>query len=48
MYSATSADMDGDGRDDIIINEMRGNSVDPTALDVGNLLIIGGATIPKE
>ena len=48
MYSATAADMDNDGLDDLIINEMRGNGVAPAALDVGNLLIIGGATIPKE
>lgn len=48
MYSATAADMDGDGRDDMIINEMRGNGVEAAALDVGNLLIIGGARIPKE
>jgi hypothetical protein len=47
MYSAASADMDGDGRDDLIINEMRGNGVAATAFDVGNLLIIGGARIPK-
>lgn len=48
MYSAASADMDGDGHDDLIINEMRGNGVAAPALDVGNLLIIGGAAIPKE
>jgi len=48
MYSATSADMDNDGRDDLVINEMRGNGVAAAALDVGNLIIIGGATVPKE
>ena len=47
MYSAAAADMDGDGRIDLIVNEMRGNGVSPTALDVGNLLIIGGARVPK-
>jgi len=48
MYSAASADMDGDGSDDLVINEMRGNGVDVGALDVGNLIIISGATVPKE
>ena len=48
MYSAASADLDGDGRDDLIINEMRGNGAAAAALDVGNLLVIGGAAIPKE
>ncbi|HBK90511.1 MAG TPA: hypothetical protein DDZ68_02440, partial [Parvularcula sp.] len=48
MYSAASADMDRDGRDDLIVNEMRGNGVSPAATDVGNLLVIGGAAIPKQ
>ena len=47
MYSAAAADIDGDGRTDLIVNEMRGNGVSTTALDVGNLLIIGGARVPK-
>jgi hypothetical protein len=47
MYSATAADMDGDGLDDLIVNEMLGNGVAPAAVDVGNLLIIGGAIVPK-
>ncbi len=47
MYSAAAADIDGDGRTDLIVNEMRGNGVSATALDVGNLLIIGGARVPK-
>jgi len=47
MYSAAAADMDGDGLTDLIVNEMRGNGVAPAALDVGNLLIIGGARVPK-
>ncbi len=40
-------DIDGDGRTDLIVNEMRGNGISPASLDVGNLLIIGGAHIPK-
>lgn len=47
MYSAAAADLDGDGRTDLIVNEMRGNGAAPDALDVGNLLIIGGARVPK-
>lgn len=47
MYSAAAADVDGDGRTDLIVNEMRGNGNSPAALDVGNLLIIGGARVPK-
>ncbi len=47
MYSAAAADIDGDGRTDLIVNEMRGNGISPASLDVGNLLIIGGARIPK-
>ena len=48
MYSATAGDMDNDGRDDLIINEMRGNGVAASTIDVGNLLIISGAAIPKD
>lgn len=47
MYSATAADMDGDGRDDLIVNEMRGNGIAAGALDVGNVVIISGALLPK-
>lgn len=47
MYSAAWGDVDADGRTDLVINEMRGNGRDPAALDVGNLLIIGGSAIPK-
>ena len=42
-----TSNIDGDGRTDLIVNEMRGNGVSPAALDVGNLLIIGGARVPK-
>ena len=41
-YSAAGGDIDGDGRDDIISNEMLGNGVDPGAIDVGNLIVISG------
>lgn len=47
MYSAAAADMDGDGRADLIVNEMRGNGIGAAALDVGNLLIIAGGRVPK-
>lgn len=47
MYSAAWGDLDADGHDDLVINEMRGNGRDPAALDVGNLLVLGGASIPK-
>ena len=45
MYSGLSADVNGDGFDDLIINEMRGNG--SSALDVGNLLVIDGASVPR-
>ncbi|MCH8929655.1 MAG: FG-GAP repeat protein [Proteobacteria bacterium] len=48
MYSAAAADMDRDGKIDLIINEMRGNGVSPAALDVGNLLIISGEIVPRR
>ena len=41
-YSAAAGDVDGDGRTDIITNEMVGNGVDPAALDVGNLIVLSG------
>ncbi len=42
-YSAAAADVDGDGLSDIITNEMQGNG--STAVDVGNMLLIGGAML---
>ena len=48
MYSAAAADIDQDGKIDLIINEMRGNGVSPAALDVGNLLIISGEIVPRN
>ncbi len=47
MYSAVGADVDGDGRTDLVINEMRGNGFAVDAVDVGNLLIVDGAAVPR-
>ncbi|MEM7362637.1 MAG: FG-GAP repeat protein [Pseudomonadota bacterium] len=47
MYSGTAADVTQDGRDDLIINEMKGNGIASDALDVGNLIIIPGAIMPR-
>ena len=41
-YSGAAGDVDGDGYDDLITNEMLGNGVAPIAEDVGNLLIVSG------
>jgi hypothetical protein len=41
-YSAAAGDMDGDGRIDLLINEMVGNGSGPENIDAGNLLILGG------
>ena len=45
-YSAAAGDIDGDGRVDIIVNEMEGNGLSPGTVDVGNLLLISGAALP--
>ncbi len=39
-YSAAAGDIDGDGRDDLITNEMLGNG--SSAVDVGNLIVVNG------
>jgi hypothetical protein len=44
-YSAASGDVDGDGRIDLICNEMIGNGMSPDTIDVGNLIIISGASL---
>ena len=40
-YSAATGDLDGDGRTDLIANEMVGNGLTPEAIDVGNMLLLG-------
>ena len=40
-YSAMAGDIDGDGRTDLITNEMRGDGTTPADVDRGNLVIIG-------
>jgi len=42
-YSASYGDMDGDGRTDIITNEMTGNG--PSGENIGNLILISGAKL---
>ena len=44
-YSAASGDLDDDGRTDIIMNEMVGNGVGPSSIDMGNLIILSGAAL---
>lgn len=44
-YSAGSFDLDGDGRTDLITNEMVGNGISPDTVDAGNLLVVRGAGI---
>lgn len=41
-YSAAAGDIDGDGKTDLITNEMLGNGTAPGVVDVGNLIIIDG------
>jgi hypothetical protein len=47
-YSAAAGDLNGDGRVDIITNEMQGDGVLPAAEDVGNLLLISGRVLAGE
>ena len=44
-YSGTAGDLDGDGRDELITNEMLGNGIKPDAEDVGNLIVLSGALL---
>ena len=42
-YSAAAGHVDGDGRIDLIINEMLGDGLLPAAEDTGNLIVLSGA-----
>jgi hypothetical protein len=45
-YSAAGGDVDGDGRPDVIVNEMQGNG---TAVDdVGNVIVVSGRRIAGQ
>lgn len=44
-YSAASGDINGDGRTDLIINEMAGNALGGTLEDVGNVLVIDSKSL---
>ncbi len=43
FYSAASADVDGDGREDLLFNEMLGDT--PSGDDIGNLIVLTGARL---
>ena len=47
-YSAAAGDIDNDGQVDLITNEMVGNGAGANAVDVGNLIIISGATVAQS
>ena len=51
-YSAAAADLDGDGRADLVANEMLGDGLAPSAVDTGNLILVSGAalsgTVPSD
>jgi len=44
-YSAAAGDVDGDGKTDLITNEMLGNGSSPAAEDKGNLIVVSGARL---
>ncbi|HEB90940.1 MAG TPA: hypothetical protein ENI85_15305 [Deltaproteobacteria bacterium] len=44
-YSGTAGDLDGDGRDDLILNEMVGNGLQPGTIDVGNQIVVSGRAL---
>ncbi len=46
-YSAAAGDIDGNGRIDIVTNEMTGNGVGGGTTDVGNLIIVSGALLAE-
>ncbi len=47
-YSAAAADVDGDGRIDLITNEMTGNGAGGSPRNVGNLILLSGAILGLE
>jgi hypothetical protein len=47
-YSAAAADVDGDGRTDLIANEMQGDGSSPAAEDTGNLIVVSGARLAGQ
>lgn len=47
-YSASAADLDGDGRLDLVVNEMTGRGLAPGTEEVGNLVVIRGAAMRPE
>jgi len=47
-YSAASGDLDGDGRTDLVVNEMLGNGATPQAVDSGTLIAVPGALLAPE
>jgi hypothetical protein len=47
-YSAAAGDVDGDGRTDLVTNEMLGDGVLPAAEDTGNLILLSGAVFVPE
>ncbi len=47
-YSAAAGDVDGDGKTDIITNEMVGNGIGPQNLDAGNLIVLSGDFISPD
>ena len=44
-YSADAADYDGDGVDDLIVNEMLGDGILPEDANTGNVIVISGTLI---
>ncbi len=44
-YSGAAGDINGDGRTDILTNEMVGNGIAPGTVDVGNLIILSGSLL---
>ncbi len=47
-FNAAAGDLNNDGRDDVILSEMRGNGRAASAIDVGNLIVIDGAALAER